>query len=122
MALGTHLIVECYVDDETELLKDTARLETLLKDAASSAGATILYSYFHKFDQGEGVTGFVALAESHLSVHTWPEFNYMALDVFMCGNCDPQRSVDYIYNQIKMTKIEIRRIMRGADFENITYD
>lgn len=121
MALGTHLIVECYVDGETELLKDTVRLETLLKDAATSAGATILYSYFHKFDQGEGVTGFVALAESHLSIHTWPEFNYMALDVFMCGNCDPQRSVDYIYNQVKMTKIEIRRIMRGADFENITY-
>jgi S-adenosylmethionine decarboxylase len=122
MALGTHLIVECYVDDKTELLKDPVRLETLLKDAASSAGATILYSYFHKFDQGEGVTGFVALAESHLSVHTWPEFNYMALDVFMCGKCNPQVSVDYIGKQIEIPKIEIRRIMRGADFENITYD
>ena len=121
MALGTHLIVECYGCD-AEILKDTKRLETLLADAANAAGATMLNSYFHKFDQGEGVTGFVALAESHLSIHTWPECNYMALDVFMCGNCDPQRSVNYIETQIEMSRIEIRRIMRGADFNNMTYD
>lgn len=120
MALGTHLIVECYVTD-TELLKNVEQLETLLKNAALSAGATLLNSYFHKFEKGEGVTGFVALAESHLSIHTWPECNYMALDVFMCGKCNPQTSVDYIGNQVEMTKIEIRRIMRGTDFENITY-
>jgi S-adenosylmethionine decarboxylase len=120
MALGTHLIVECYGCD-IELLKSIPQLDELLTDAALSANATILNKYFHKFEKGEGITGFIALAESHLSVHTWPEHGYMAVDVFMCGDCDPQTSVTYISDRVQMSRIEIRRIMRGADFTS-TYD
>jgi S-adenosylmethionine decarboxylase len=115
MALGNHLIVECHGCD-SELLKDTFQLEELLKKSALTANATILHSFFHKFDQGEGVTGIIALAESHISIHTWPEHYYMAIDIFMCGECDPNISVNYIVDNVTMTHINKKLIERGVEY------
>lgn len=113
MPLGRHLILECYGCD-IEVLKSTIRLEEVLKKSAISAEATVLHSYFHKFDQGEGVTGVIALSESHISVHTWPEHAYMAVDVFMCGDCNPIVSANYILQNISIEKHLMQTLERGS--------
>lgn len=117
MSLGKHLIIECHGCD-SELLKNGLRLEDILKNSALKANATVLHSYFHKFDQGEGVTGIIALAESHISVHTWPEHAYMAIDIFMCGECDPKISSDYIFENIDMQEMQTTEINRGMDYNS----
>ena len=114
MALGRHAILECY-ECEVTTLKNQDLLELILKQSAEFAGATVLHSYFHKFGGGEGVTGVIALAESHISIHTWPEREYMAIDIFMCGECNPQNSVDYILGNMMIGKFSVDVIERGTD-------
>ena len=70
-------------------LSDAAALERQLLAAADAAGARVLSAHFHHFGEGAGVTGVVMLSESHISIHTWPEHGYAALDVFMCGAPGP---------------------------------
>lgn len=92
---GTHIILECD-DVDAKLLMDPVRLQDYLEEAARRSGATILSSHFHHFGGNYGVTGLVMLAESHISIHTWPEMQYAAIDLFMCGSCDPEIGADYI--------------------------
>jgi len=115
VALGNHILLECYGCD-AELLKNEIKMEQILTDAAKNAHASVLHTYFHKFEQGEGITGIIALAESHISVHTWPEHNYMAIDVFMCGDCNPLDSISYINQKVLMTHSIQREIVRGVEF------
>ena len=82
-ALGTHLIIELSGCDQ-RILGDVEQIRGAMVMAAVEAGATIVGQSFHKFSPG-GVTGIVALAESHLSIHTWPEHGYAAADIFTCG-------------------------------------
>jgi S-adenosylmethionine decarboxylase len=117
MPLGNHLILECHGCD-SDLLKDSSKLEEILKKSAVDAKATILHSYFHKFEVGEGITGIIALAESHISVHTWPEHSFMAVDVFMCGDCNPYDSYSSIIKSIKVEKHSVKCFERGIDYEN----
>ena len=114
MALGKHAILECYECNNLSL-KSQEILEAVLKQSAEFAGANVLHSYFHKFNGGEGVTGVIALSESHISVHTWPERNYMAIDIFMCGDCNPQNSVDYIIGNLDIGKFSVDIIERGSE-------
>ena len=82
---GLHAIIE----HSGEISRyDCEKLELLLSSAAKAAGATILGANFHSFGKGMGNTGVLILAESHMSVHTWPENNYAAIDIFFCGNLD----------------------------------
>lgn len=81
--VGLHAIVEC-TGGISHL--DCEQLECLLRDAADAAGATVLGSHFHAFGEGFGNTGVLILAESHISVHTWPENDYAAIDLFICGD------------------------------------
>jgi len=82
---GLHAIIE----HSGEISRyDCEKLELLLSSAAKAAGATILGANFHSFGEGVGNTGVLILAESHISVHTWPENNYAAIDIFFCGNLD----------------------------------
>ena len=113
--LGRHCILECHECD-SEWLKSQDSLEVVLKESAEAAGATVLHSYFHKFDKGEGVTGVVALSESHISVHTWPEHGYMAIDIFMCGDCDPEVSARYIINNIDIKLFSLNTLERGSEY------
>lgn len=112
------MILECHGCDE-EQLKDQAFLQAIMEAGAENARAEILHSYFHKFDQGGGVTGVVALAESHISIHTWPEHGYMAVDVFMCGDCNPYDSLDYIVSNMIVGDYQIDSISRGVDYVNL---
>ena len=77
-------------------LADPAFAEQTLRRACLLAGATILHGYFHKFGGAGGVTGFLALSESHASIHTWPEFGRACVDVFMCGAADARAACDAI--------------------------
>lgn len=115
MPCGRHIILECYDCDE-ETLKQEKFLEAQLIQSAQFAKATVLHSYFHKFDTGNGITGIIALAESHISVHTWPEFKYMAIDIFMCGECNPMDSVDYIVSNLDIGQFVYQEIQRGEEF------
>ncbi len=114
--LGRHAIAEFWDCDE-EVLKDEQLLNTLFQAACTAAKATVLHSHFHKFGDGEGVTGVVVLAESHASIHTWPEYKYAAIDVFMCGNCDPQIVISIIKKAMK-AKISDKIILQRGVFNN----
>lgn len=81
--LGRHLIVEVF-DADPSLLNDARALEQLLLQAAHAAHATVIESVFHRFSP-HGVSGVVVIAESHLTIHTWPEYGYAAIDIFTCG-------------------------------------
>ncbi len=81
--LGRHLIVE-YADCNCELLNDIDFLEEQMNESVRVAGATIVSSKFHRYNP-QGVSGVIVIAESHLSIHTWPEYGYAAVDFFTCG-------------------------------------
>lgn len=97
--LGRHVIAEFW-DIEPHVLCSVGLLESIFVDACKASGATVLHSNFHGFGDGCGVTGVVILSESHASVHTWPEYGYAAVDVFMCGSCDPNVAVKAIENRL----------------------
>ncbi len=109
---GQHLLADlCGVAPDR--LTDPADLEQLLIAAARAAGATVLSSHFHHFGSNQGVTGVVLLAESHISVHTWPESGFAALDIFMCGHTRPQRALEVIHGALQSRECIVKTIMRG---------
>lgn len=113
MHIGTHLIIELYGCD-SKVLKDLKLIEDTLINSARLGGATILSNYFHKFGDGGGVTGVVCIAESHISIHTWPEYEYAALDIFTCSpKMDPEFIQNKIIEAIKPKKIMVKKINRG---------
>lgn len=92
-------------------------LEKVMLNACHVANATILGISAHKFEP-QGVTIIVLLAESHISIHSWPEYNYVAIDVFTCGkNMDPQAAIDYLEKTLKPQKIETKKVIRGRNYE-----
>jgi len=111
---GKHLILDLF-DVESNLLCDVNDIRNCLREAAKNANATILSDDFHHFGEGFGVTGLIVLAESHISIHTWPEENYAAIDIFMCGECDPRHSIESIYNYFKPKRKLKNLIYRGIN-------
>jgi S-adenosylmethionine decarboxylase len=107
---GTHLIVDLW---GARNLDDLGRVETALRDAATAAGATLLHIHLHHFTPNGGISGVAVLAESHISIHTWPEREYAALDVFMCGDCDPHRSVPVLRDAFAPADITVEELRRG---------
>ncbi len=83
-ALGTHLLVELR-DCNPAILRSLENVRDALVSAAKEAKATIIDISFHEFNPF-GISGMVVIAESHLSIHTWPEYNYAAVDIFTCGD------------------------------------
>ena len=111
-SLGVHLIAEFY---GVYGLDDANYVESELIKAALACGATVLRSFVHDFGSLFGVTGFVLLAESHISIHTWPEYEYAAIDVFTCGErVKPQVAMDYLKNSFNAKECEIIKCMRGT--------
>lgn len=96
------------------MLKDAKLLEGLLREAAEQAGARVLSSHFHVFGEEQGVTGVVLLSESHISIHTWPESAFAALDVFMCGSAEPKRALEYAARVLKPSLQQLTHARRGA--------
>lgn len=94
-------------------LTDAAALERHLLAAADAAGARVLSAHFHHFGEGAGVTGVVMLSESHISIHTWPEHGYAALDVFMCGAARPERALDSLRAALAPASVRVTVVDRG---------
>ncbi|HXL05088.1 MAG: S-adenosylmethionine decarboxylase proenzyme [Firmicutes bacterium] len=118
--LGCHILIEAY-DCDPKILDDIAVVEETMVNAALRAGAEVREVAFHKFSP-QGVSGVVVISESHLSVHTWPEFGYAAVDVFTCGDTvDPMVAVDYIRDEFKARRALTSEVKRGIfDEHNIT--
>ena len=107
---GKHYIVDFW---EGQFLEDAAVIETALTDAAKVCGAELLHIHLHCFSSGGGITGVALLAESHISVHTWPEHNYAAFDIFMCGKAEPHKAVDLLQAVFKPKRFEVKELLRG---------
>lgn len=87
---GTHLLIDLWGASNLDDLEIT---EKALRESAEVAGATILHCHLHHFSPNGGISGVLVLAESHISIHTWPERGFAALDIFMCGACDPYKAI-----------------------------
>ena len=107
---GTHLIIDLI---DAERLDDPEHIETALIRAAEEAGATVLSSDFHIFTPNNGVSGVIVLAESHISIHTWPERNFAAVDVFMCGDAAPMKTIPALKRAFAPKRIGLQEIKRG---------
>ncbi|MDO9194232.1 MAG: adenosylmethionine decarboxylase [Undibacterium sp.] len=109
---GAHLLADMHGISEDKL-NDASAIEQLLRHSAQAAGAQILFSHFHSFGAGQGITGVVLLAESHITIHTWPEFGFAAADIFMCGQAQPQRALEVIRQALQPSSCDIQTIKRG---------
>ncbi len=107
---GTHLIVDLW---GAERLDDLAHIEAALRDAVTAAKATLLHIHLHHFTPNRGVSGVAVLAESHISIHTWPENGYAALDIFMCGSAEPQATIEVLRAAFKPDRLKVEEILRG---------
>lgn len=112
-ALGRHLLVELY-DCDKEALNDVSYLRQAMLDAAIECGAVVLGDSFHRFSP-QGVSGVVIIAESHLSIHTWPEYGYAAVDVFTCGTTvQPDKAAKVLIEKLASGNHSIVEIPRGV--------
>jgi S-adenosylmethionine decarboxylase len=108
---GVHLIVDLH---GAEGLNDIDLIEATLRRCVNAAQATLLHIHLHHF-QPNGVSGVAVLAESHISIHTWPDIGYAALDVFMCGKAIPDACIPVLRNAFKAKRVEVNEFLRGQD-------
>ncbi|MEW6606725.1 MAG: adenosylmethionine decarboxylase [bacterium] len=112
-ALGQHLLIELYECDK-DILNDEKRVAEILTSAAEVCGATVLNTSSHKFSP-QGVSAIIMIAESHFSIHTWPEYCYGACDVFTCGTTlKPDVAVDYLVKEFEAKNFTLHEIKRGT--------
>lgn len=107
---GAHLIVDMWGGQR---LDDLKHIEATLKKCADACDATLLHVQLHHFNENNGVTGVAVLAESHITLHTWPEFDYAAFDVFMCGACEPRNAVEVLREALAPARTEVSEYLRG---------
>ena len=110
--LGRQLLLELY-DCDIKCINDVRRVEKIMISAAKAAKAHIVDSVFHTFNP-HGVSGVVVIAESHLAVHTWPEYNFASIDIYTCGNdADPWKALEVLKRSFKARRHEIVELQRG---------
>ena len=109
---GRHLLAEYYACDRT-ILNDADQLENLLNLAAHAAGATIIQSVFHRFSP-QGISGVVVVQESHLSIHTWPEHGYAAVDFYTCGKIEHLKAHEVLCKGLNAQRHETMIVERGG--------
>ena len=111
-ALGQHILVDLY-ECPADLLNDAEAIEAALLEAAGAAGATILDAMFHRFSP-HGVTGVLVIKESHIAIHTWPEFGFAAVDLFTCGDyIDPRQASDLLKTLLQAARASSVEMHRG---------
>ncbi len=111
-ALAKHLLLELK-DCDREKLNNLEFLKSILPAAASQAGATILGESFHQFSP-QGISGVIVIAESHLFIHTWPEYGYAAIDIFTCGNTvQPEKAARVLVKELRAKNHTVLEIQRG---------
>ena len=108
---GVHLIVDLH---GAKRLDDIDHIEATLRRCVDAAKATLLHIHLHHF-QPNGVSGVAVLAESHISIHTWPEVGYAALDVFMCGSADPDKCIPVLREAFSAERVGVNELLRGRD-------
>ncbi len=111
---GTHLIIDFW---EAENLDNLQLMETALREAVEVSGATLLHIHLHHFTPSGGISGVAVLAESHISVHTWPERNFAAFDVFMCGDAEPELTIPVLKRTFNPGKLNVNEQLRGINPE-----
>lgn len=106
---GIHLLIDLYGASH---LNDMELIEKTMLRCVEAAGATLLHIHLHPFEP-DGVSGVAVLAESHISVHTWPENRFAAFDVFMCGNTKPELCIDIMREAFQAERVEVQELLRG---------
>ena len=110
--LGRHILAE-FFDCDPNVLNNPSLVEKYMLDAALECGATIVNKCFHLFAP-HGVSGVVIISESHLAIHTWPEFGYAAVDLFTCGEqCDPKVSYEFLKRKFNSRGAKYTQLNRG---------
>lgn len=107
---GTHLIIDLW---GAKRLDELELMENALRDAVAAAGATLLHIHLHHFTPNGGISGVAVLAESHISVHSWPERDFAAFDVFMCGDAQPEKAIDVLKQAFSPSQVNVDTILRG---------
>lgn len=111
-ALGRQILVEFYDCDQSKL-NDVTYVETTLIHAAKASHATLISHNFHKFSP-YGISGVIVIAESHIAIHTWPEYNYAAVDIFTCGDTiDPWVIHEYLKKSFNSKNVSTMEMKRG---------
>ena len=111
---GVHLIVDLH---GAQGLDDIDLIEATLRRCVSAAQATLLHIHLHHFHPN-GVSGVAVLAESHISIHTWPDAGYAALDVFMCGKANPDACIPILREAFKARRVAVNELLRGRTAED----
>ena len=107
---GAHLIVDLY---EAARLDDIDHIEDALRRCVAAAGATLLHIHLHHFEPNGGVSGVAVLAESHISIHSWPEAHYAAVDIFMCGTANPDACIPVLREAFAARRVAVSELLRG---------
>jgi S-adenosylmethionine decarboxylase len=115
--LGRHLVAEL-TDCDVNILNNLTALKRILPEAARQSGALVVESVFHSYNP-QGLSGVVVIAESHLSIHTWPEYGYAAVDCFTCGtSVDPYKAMEYLKAALACKNLKVQEIKRGIPSES----
>ena len=115
---GTHLIIDLF---GARRLDDLKWVEETLKRCVEVAGATLLHIHLHHFTPNGGVSGVAVLSESHISIHSWPEADYAALDVFMCGDAQPHRAIEVLREAFEADDVVVKEHKRGEELEEMKW-
>ena len=108
---GTHILLDLW---DAQHIDDQIFVEKTLKEAVKACEANLLHMHLHKFGEGLGISGVAVLAESHISIHTWPERQFAAIDIFMCGNCTPENSLPIFQTYFTPKKMRTIIELRGV--------
>ena len=112
---GTHLLIDLF---GAKRLDDLKLVRETLKRCADAAGANLLHIHLHRFTANGGLAGVAVLSESHISIHSWPEAGYAALDVFMCGDANPHEAVEVLKAAFKPGRIEVKEHLRASSLDD----
>jgi S-adenosylmethionine decarboxylase len=107
---GVHLIVDLH---GAKHLDNIDVIDEALRKCVVAAGATLLHIHLHHFEPNGGVSGVAVLAESHISIHTWPEADYAAIDIFMCGRATPDACIPVLREAFKPKNVVVGEHLRG---------
>lgn len=108
---GTHLLIDLW---NARHLDEPEVVEGALREAVEACGATLLHIHLHHFSPSRGISGIAVLAESHISIHTWPERDYAAVDIFMCGGRDPYKAIPVLRRRLGTDSLQLNEQKRGV--------
>jgi S-adenosylmethionine decarboxylase len=107
---GNHIIIDLW---GAERLDDMALMEETMRRVVTEIKATLLHIHLHHFEPNGGISGVAVLAESHISVHSWPEKGFAAFDVFSCGDSEPEKSVSILRQAFRAQSVNVTKLKRG---------